>query len=153
MPHKDPEARRAYHQAYNAEHYPKYYEANADEIRRKKREAAKRKVDSIRARCVEAYGGECACCGDGRVYFLTFDHVNNDGAEHRRELFGGDRPTGRPKGSTYTFLRWLVNNGFPAMIQLLCANCQLGKVRNGGSCPCQEGGDANDPDGLESSPA
>lgn len=137
MPHKDPEAKKAYHREYNRRNYPGYYQANADRIRERSRKSTLRRVDAAREKCLDAYGRTCACCGLDEVVFLTFDHVNNDGAAHRRELYGPAKDGGRPRGGTYTFLRWLINNGFPDSIQLLCANCQLGKVRNGGACPHQ----------------
>ncbi len=35
----------------------------------------------------KAYGGYvCTCCGETRELFLTLDHINNDGAEHRKQL-------------------------------------------------------------------
>jgi hypothetical protein len=30
----------------------------------------------------------CACCGETEERFLTIDHINNDGAEHRRKVMG-----------------------------------------------------------------
>ena len=30
-------------------------------------------------------GGKCACCGEDRIEFLTLDHENGDGAEHRKK--------------------------------------------------------------------
>jgi hypothetical protein len=33
-----------------------------------------------------AYGGKCVCCGEAEEAFLTLDHVNNDGKQHRAEL-------------------------------------------------------------------
>jgi hypothetical protein len=53
------------------------------------------------------------------------DHVENDGAAHRRQI--GD-------GSDALIL-WLKKNGFPAGFQVLCANCNHGKRVNGGVCP------------------
>lgn len=76
----------------------------------------------------EAYGGaKCACCGESTFDFLTIDHVNNDGADHRREIGAG---------GTTTYM-WLIRNKFPEGFQVLCANCQLGKAVNGGVCSHQ----------------
>lgn len=71
---------------------------------------------------MEAYGGKCACCGETELAFLTIDHVNNDGADHRREI---------GKGGLYY---WLVREGFPEGFQVLCANCNLAKEICG-ACP------------------
>lgn len=81
--------------------------------------------------CYAAYGGYiCACCGEREPKFLTLDHVNNDGAEHRRLIGSGSKNVGGKK--TYA---WLIANGFPLGFQVLCMNCNWGKARNGGVCP------------------
>lgn len=75
------------------------------------------------------YGGyECACCHETMIECLQIDHVNNDGASHRLSI-GGPSMTGD------RFYRWLIDNQFPAGFQVLCANCNLGKLRNKGICP------------------
>lgn len=74
-----------------------------------------------------AYGDKCACCGETRRAFLTIDHVNNDGAEHRRQVRSAD---------IYT---WLRKRGFPQEnFVMLCLNCNMGKHRNKGICPHAE---------------
>ena len=65
------------------------------------------------------------------MIFLTLDHINNDGAEHRREIHG------RQTAAGYQTYRWLMRNGFPPGFQVLCANCNHGKRMNGGTCPHQ----------------
>jgi hypothetical protein len=73
-----------------------------------------------------AYGGRCACCDEDESLFLELDHIESDGHQHRREI-------GRGSGATYRHLKKL---GWPkAGYQLLCANCNAGKARNGGRCP------------------
>jgi hypothetical protein len=52
---------------------------------------------------------------------LTIDHINGDGARHRRELFGTNA------GDTYPFYVWLVRQGFPPGYQTLCHTCNLSK--------------------------
>jgi hypothetical protein len=79
----------------------------------------------------EGYGGyKCACCGETTKQFLTLDHVNNDGAEHRKFLTGSSR-----KGSHATLYGWIVRENFPETIQVLCMNCNWGKRMNNGVCP------------------
>ena len=69
-----------------------------------------------------AYGGfECAWCGETDPDVLEIDHVNNDGAAHRREL---TTIIGRGGSAMYT---WLRSNGFPPGFQVLCANCNKRK--------------------------
>lgn len=67
-----------------------------------------------RQRCIEYYDGKCVCCNEDNWAFLEFDHINNNGGEHRRNL----------KGS---LVSWLINNDFPDSIQLLCSNCNKAK--------------------------
>lgn len=64
------------------------------------------------------YGRRCACCGAAER--LTIDHVDGDGAEHRRELGS--------QGS-WALYRWLVVNGFPPGFQTLCEPCNGSKGR------------------------
>ena len=77
--------------------------------------------ERIRSLCIEKYGGKCVCCGNSTEKYLQLDHVDNDGAEHRRELSGG--------GSLY---KWAVKNKFPKRLQLMCANCHQAKSFFGG---------------------
>lgn len=82
----------------------------------------------LKEEVIEAYGGECSCCGESIPAFLTVDHVNNDGAEHRKLVRAGS-----------TFHRWLRDNGFPKdNFRLLCWNCNSGRQFNGGICPHSE---------------
>lgn len=85
-----------------------------------------RHYQKLRDQVFAAYGGyKCACCGETQPKFLQIDHVDNDGAEHRRE-------TG---GSIYS---WLKKNGFPQKgFQVLCANCNSAKGYYG-RCPHQD---------------
>lgn len=66
----------------------------------------------------------CACCGEARLTFLTIDHIENDGAAHRR--------SGVASGSSMWY--WLRRNGYPSGFQVLCWNCQHGKEVYG-VCP------------------
>lgn len=69
------------------------------------------------------YGAICACCGESRYEFLTFDHKNNDGAAHRRSDRGAAR-----------IAQWLKKNDYPDGFQVLCMNCNWAKGRYG-ECP------------------
>lgn len=62
----------------------------------------------------------CACCNESDDRFLTVDHINNDGAEHRK--------------SVSNIYSWLVRNGFPDGFQILCYNCNCAKGIYG-ECP------------------
>ncbi len=67
------------------------------------------------------YGGRCLHCGEKDLIVLTIDHINNDGAEHRRQL-----KNLRGMGIYY----WLKKNNFPREFQVLCANCNMRKENN-----------------------
>lgn len=74
-----------------------------------------------------AYRGyRCACCGITEPVFLCLDHVNNDGAEHRRK--------GNYCG--LNLYRWLRKHGYPPGFQVLCHNCNFAKQF--GPCPHQK---------------
>lgn len=78
-----------------------------------------------RVELLEAYGGACKCCGETTPEFLQVDHVNNDGAEHRKTIPGS------------TLMSWLRRNNYPQDdFQLLCANCNFAKGHYG-QCPHQ----------------
>jgi hypothetical protein len=89
---------------------------------------AQYKVKSkIRQKALDAYGCTCQCCGEKGAKFLEFDHVYNDGAEHRRSM----------KALGITLYEWLKRENYPSTIQLLCTNCNVAKQRFG-ICPHQE---------------
>ena len=97
------------------------------------RESARRCHQKVRREVLEHYSNstmQCACCGESEEAFLTLDHLNNDGAEHRRRL---DAQGGGRHGSTrvYTDLR---QRGFPSGFQVLCINCNAAKGWRG-ACP------------------
>jgi len=76
---------------------------------------------------LEAYGGKrCACCGETEPTFLSLDHVNNDGAKHKRD--------NKLRTSTQLYAM-LIRQGYPKGFQVLCMNCQWGKRNNKGVCP------------------
>lgn len=90
---------------------------------------------SLRREVINAYGGmKCACCGETEEQFLSIDHINNDGADHRRKLTG---KTGKVVGITGGMYLWIKRNNYPPTFQVLCMNCNFGKARNGGVCPHQ----------------
>jgi len=73
------------------------------------------------------YGGQsCKCCNESNIFFLTIDHINNNGAQHRKE-------TGGVSGKNLAW--WLKKNGYPSGFQVLCFNCNCGRARNDGVCP------------------
>lgn len=85
----------------------------------------------LRMQVITAYGSKCMCCGESNPFFLSIDHIENNGAEHRQAI-GLDRR----KGTGFTFYSWLRQRGFPKEgLQLLCFNCNAAKGMWGGICP------------------
>lgn len=80
---------------------------------------------SIKLQILNAYGNECACCGENEIDFLALDHINNDGHKDRRR---GN------SGGGISFYRKVIKNGFPSNLQILCHNCNWSKHVNNGRC-------------------
>ncbi len=100
----------------------------------------------IRRIVFQAYGGQCACpkCPERTtdLRFLMIDHINNDGAKHRRQLRGTKSLTNFNLGSMHIFM-WLhrqfkTYGKWPAGFQILCGTCNHGKAMNKGVCPHAE---------------
>ena len=90
------------HQEYNKE----YYISNRDKLLQQLRE----KYKNNRLIVIRHYGGKCAFCGDTNINHLTIDHIDNNGAEHRKIV------------KTTEITRWLIDNNFPSGFQILCWN-------------------------------
>lgn len=82
----------------------------------------------LKTKVLEAYGTVCACCHEHRYEFLTVDHINEDGAEHRRLL-------GAVKDNLKMYRELLKNPRTD--IQILCWNCNCAKSAYG-KCPHQD---------------
>ena len=80
---------------------------------------------AFREQVLAHYGTVCACCGEHRYEFLAIDHVDGNGAAHRRQI-GKSRMD-----------RWLAKSGFPSGFQVLCHNCNMAKGLYG-ACPHQK---------------
>jgi len=97
-----------------------WYEANREKMRQYQKDLNRKQ----RLMVLEAYGNCCQCCGESVYEFLAIDHVNGDGAKHRKEI--GER----------NLYRWLIKNNFPSGFQVLCHNCNFAKGHYG-KCPHQ----------------
>jgi len=109
---------------------PGYSVSKTREYRRKYPERyngyARNQRQRIKSGVINLYGGRCKCCGETNPFFLTLDHVLNDGAKHRLKM-------GRPNDKIY---RSIFRGGKQIReFQILCANCNLGKYWNKGVCP------------------
>lgn len=77
-----------------------------------------RAIREAKAVVMSHYGPACSC-GVAFLSMLTIDHIDNNGAAHRRE--------GKNQG-THLY-RKLISAGFPAGYQCLCWNCNFKKHR------------------------
>jgi hypothetical protein len=100
--------------------------ANISRWESKQREYRNRKRMEQRNQVLVHYGGKCACCGESEPLFLTIDHIDGNGAQHRRMI-----------GKTDMW-KWLCQQNFPGGYRLLCFNCNAGRYRNGGRCPHED---------------
>lgn len=119
------EAGQAYRKR-QAEYAREWRKRNRDKFKTNQQ----RSYDKIRVECLSHYGNgkvECRCCAEKELRFLHLDHINGDGHVQRKEwvkihkkVFGGT-------GLYY----WLKKNNWPDLrLQVLCANCNLGKRTN-----------------------
>lgn len=86
--------------------------------------ASRRFEYKVRLDVLNAYGNCCAICGNTRLAFLTLDHINNDGAKHRKAL-----------GSSKVYYDIRKRN-YPKEYRLLCYNCNCSLYY---ACYCPKG--------------
>lgn len=98
-----------------------HYEKNKLEILAKTKEKRK----EIRETVLTHYGKTCQCCGETIDQFLCIDHMDNNGASHRKEI---------KVDAGMNFYRWIIKNNFPNNLQVLCYNCSCAKGFFG-KCP------------------
>lgn len=73
----------------------------------------RKKRQRLRKEVMEGYGGKCAHCGFDDDRALVLDHVNDNGAEERKQWIG----------KADFFYQKIINDGLPSDYQVLCANC------------------------------
>jgi hypothetical protein len=104
---------------------------HCDPCRVKRNTLLRRRLQAMRDEAFEAYGGKvCKCCGETERAFLTLDHINEDGAAHRRSIM-----MTRKNFSARRYYKSLKEQGYPPILQVLCMNCNFAKHHNGGVCP------------------
>ena len=102
-----------------------WYARNKPRVIDKKRASTRAFARRTKLRVIDAYGGECACCGETDPDVLTIDHLAEVGRQHRAGI-----------GYGKNFYLWLERQGFPRDdYRLLCLNCNAGRERNAGTCP------------------
>lgn len=110
------------------EYYRKYKQKYRNEGRdrtEKDKEYMKKYIKEYRKKAREKvflhYGSRCVCCNETKIEFLTIDHINGGGRQHRKKI-------------GVTIDNWLVANDFPRGFQILCFNCNQAKAIYG-ECP------------------
>jgi len=124
---KQKEARREYYKNNREKILMAQRKAHPDlYLRHKEKIAYKNKIRyaSLRREMLTAYGNECTCCGESHSKFLTLEHIDRTGKEHRKG-------TGQ-SSAIYTDLK---RKGWPKRgYTILCWNCNLAQSR-GDTCP------------------
>ncbi len=62
---------------------------------------------------INHYGGKCDCCGEDNIEFLSLDHINGGGNQHRKSE------------NIKNMAKWLKKNKFPNGFRVLCRNCNF----------------------------
>lgn len=95
-------------------HWAKRTSGQKEEDLRKARIWQRKLRILYRREAIDHYGGKCVCCGESRIEFLAFDHINKDGATHRRE----DK-------AAKDMVHWLHRHKYPKGFRILCHNCNV----------------------------
>ncbi len=106
-----------------------YHAKNREKLRAK----CQRFRDGWREAFMKELGGRCVCCAETYKPVLSFDHINGDGAQHRRKYGKGSKVSRLPLGE----LRRAHKSG-EHPLQVLCANCNVAKGTSD-ACPCPYG--------------
>ena len=107
----------------NRDYVREYQKQWVSENRDKHNEYNRNRNSRLKLKVFDYYGNKCSCCGETESKFLTIDHVNNDGAAHRKVIHGDK------------IYPHIIKENFPNTFQILCWNCNLGKMLNKGICP------------------
>jgi hypothetical protein len=114
---EDSKRRKERYAAQDATHkerrnaYSRKYYRDHPENREKYNARSRQRTIRVRLEVLAHYGGKCVVCGNGNPNHLTIDHINDDGAEHRK----------RPGGAGLIY-KWLKKNNYPDGFQILCWN-------------------------------
>lgn len=108
-------------QSYVKERERLYRERPDIKLRQKIRHAAS--ALKIKIKAFERLGGvQCVFCGCKELMFLTVDHVDNNGNDHRKQA-----------GTSAKLYRWIISATDAKLrkwnMRILCSNCNLA-IRN-----------------------
>lgn len=104
------------------EYYQKYYKKHEERLC----EYSKKRQNIFKEMVFDFYGWICKCCGETGKSFLVIDHVNNDGYKDLAKA--GYKRTG------HVLYKYIIDNNFPDVYQVLCWNCNSSKHLNNGIC-------------------
>ena len=114
MPYKNKVKQRDYNKKWRSE--------NREYDLKRQRESHQRR----RLLVLNHYGKgkpSCVCCKEIIIEFLSLDHINGGGTQHRKKV-----------GSGTAFYLWIIRNNFPKGFQVLCHNCNQA-IGFYGDCP------------------
>lgn len=123
VPPEEREAWRAQFEQKRRAHIRRWQKEHPEKVR----EFGKNDRRKVREKVFYHYGRSCICCGEDRFEFLTIDHVDGGGSQHRQQI----------KNDLY---RWLIKNNYPEGFQTLCYNCNCAK-KDRVLCPHKMDGD------------
>ncbi len=118
------------------EYHAEYYRKNRKRLCEAERQRRLKDPEKMRAKsrhknrlaklsAIEAYGGKCQCCGESNIEFLSIDHINGGGRQHRISV----------SSPGCAFYLWLRRNGYPKKeFRALCCNCNQ-SIGLYGYCP------------------
>lgn len=100
-----------------------YSSKRRPEYRERKNESARVSRAALRIQVLRHYSADdpyCACCGEDALEFLSVDHIDGGGTQHKKKV--------------RHVYKWIRDNDFPEGFRVLCHNCNqsLGAY---GYCP------------------
>lgn len=95
---------------------------NKDRLNKAARERALRFKIQVLSRYSDG-PPSCSCCGETAIRFLTADHMQPVRDKALRRMTGN---------ALYQYLK---NRNYPSDYQVMCFNCNIGRMCNGGVCP------------------
>lgn len=120
------QASKEYHKEYRERNIEKRRVWNREWIQRNRERYNAMKYeyrDRVKHEVIAHYSNgtsKCGTCGFADIRALCIDHINDDGAAHRKQLgISGRSSSG---GNSYEVLK---REGYPSGLQVLCANCNL----------------------------
>lgn len=120
---------KEYNKKYRQENKERLLELNriwCSKNREHVREENRKERERLKMEVLGRYSSNkicCAYCGFEDTRALQIDHIDNNGAEERREKLGNRTCAGT------TFYRWIRRQNYPDGYQVLCANCNIIKLR------------------------